>query len=42
MGVWSGYAFLYTPLKKRTIYNTAIGAVIGALPPLIGSFAQLG
>ena len=42
MSVWSGYAFLYTPLKQRTSYNTAVGALVGALPPLIGSFAQLG
>lgn len=31
-----GYVFLYTPLKTRTSLSTAIGAVPGALPPLLG------
>lgn len=30
------YLFAYTPLKRRTVHNTLIGAVPGALPPLIG------
>lgn len=30
------YAILYTPLKPRTTFNTLIGAVCGAIPPLIG------
>jgi protoheme IX farnesyltransferase len=30
------YLFLYTPLKRVTTLNTAIGAVPGALPPLMG------
>ena len=30
------YVFVYTPLKKRTTLNTLIGAVPGALPPVIG------
>lgn len=30
------YVFLYTPLKRRTPLNTLIGAVPGALPPVIG------
>src|SRR6266849_10437481 len=30
------YVFLYTPLKRVTWLNTAIGAVPGALPPLMG------
>jgi protoheme IX farnesyltransferase len=30
------YVFVYTPLKQRTPLNTLIGAVPGALPPLIG------
>lgn len=31
-----GYVLLYTPLKTRTSASTAIGAVPGALPPLMG------
>ncbi len=30
------YLFVYTPLKRRTTLNTAIGAIPGALPPLMG------
>jgi protoheme IX farnesyltransferase len=30
------YVFLYTPLKARTTLNTLVGAVPGALPPVIG------
>ncbi len=30
------YVLIYTPLKKRTPLNTLLGAVPGALPPLIG------
>src|SRR5262249_12288098 len=30
------YVFIYTPLKPRTPLNTLVGAVPGALPPLIG------
>ena len=31
-----GYVFIYTPLKTRTSASTAIGALPGALPPLMG------
>ncbi len=31
-----GYVLLYTPLKTRTSASTAIGAIPGALPPLMG------
>jgi len=31
-----GYVLLYTPLKTRTSASTAIGALPGALPPLMG------
>lgn len=30
------YLFLYTPLKQRTWWSTTVGAVPGAMPPLIG------
>ena len=30
------YVFLYTPLKRRTTLNTIVGAIPGALPPMIG------
>jgi protoheme IX farnesyltransferase len=31
-----GYVLMYTPLKLRTTASTAIGAVPGAMPPLMG------
>jgi heme o synthase len=31
-----GYVLLYTPLKTRTTISTAIGAIPGAMPPLMG------
>ena len=33
---WLVYVWIYTPLKSRTTANTAVGAVSGALPVLIG------
>ncbi len=36
------YAFVYTPLKQLTAWNTAVGAVPGALPPVIGWYAARG
>src|SRR6185295_14452516 len=37
-----GYLFLYTPSKRRTPLCTAIGAIPGAVPPLIGWAAAQG
>jgi protoheme IX farnesyltransferase len=37
-----GYVFVYTPLKRHTSLNTLIGAVPGALPPVIGWVAVRG
>jgi heme o synthase len=33
---WFLYVWVYTPLKSRTSANTAVGAVAGALPVLMG------
>lgn len=38
----ASYLFLYTPLKRVTTLNTAIGAIPGALPPLLGWVAARG
>ncbi len=37
-----GYLFLYTPAKRRTSLCTVIGAIPGAVPPLIGWAAARG
>jgi protoheme IX farnesyltransferase len=36
------YVFLYTPLKRVTVLNTLVGAIPGALPPLMGWTAATG
>lgn len=36
LATWGSYLFLYTPLKTRTSLNTLMGAIPGALPPVIG------
>ena len=35
------YVFIYTPMKRRTSANTLVGAIPGALPPLIGWVAEV-
>jgi protoheme IX farnesyltransferase len=39
---WLVYLFCYTPLKRRTSLSTLVGAVPGALPPVIGWAAARG
>lgn len=36
------YLFVYTPMKKWTAFNTLVGAIPGAIPPLIGFAAGRG
>lgn len=38
----ASYLFVYTPLKRKTTLNTVIGAIPGALPPLMGWTAVTG
>jgi protoheme IX farnesyltransferase len=36
------YVMVYTPLKPRTVLNTLVGTIPGALPPMIGAAAASG
>ena len=36
------YAFVYTPMKRFSIYNTWVGSAVGAIPPLMGWVAATG
>ncbi len=38
----AAYALVYTPLKRLSTLNTAVGAIPGAMPPLIGFVAVAG
>eukprot|EP00347_Sterkiella_histriomuscorum_P010315 403376775 len=40
--VWFSYLQIYLPMKQYSAWNTFFGAIVGALPPLIGTMAQLG
>ncbi|RMF71888.1 MAG: protoheme IX farnesyltransferase [Acidobacteria bacterium] len=42
LGVVLLYVLVYTPLKPRSTLNTLVGAVCGALPPLMGWTAATG
>src|SRR5207244_13560864 len=39
---WLSYLLFYTPLKARTSLSTVVGALPGALPPVIGWAAARG
>ena len=36
---WVIYVFAYTPLKRRSIWQTPVGAAAGAMPALLGAAA---
>ncbi|PGH12507.1 protoheme IX farnesyltransferase [Helicocarpus griseus UAMH5409] len=36
------YAFVYTPLKRISVINTWVGAIVGGIPPLMGWTAAAG
>mmetsp|Transcript_17964 Transcript_17964/g.29141 ORF Transcript_17964/g.29141 Transcript_17964/m.29141 type:complete len:448 (-) Transcript_17964:3122-4465(-) len=36
------YSCVYTPMKQMSIYNTWVGALVGAIPPLMGYAAATG
>ena len=36
------YLFVYTPMKQRTWWSTTVGAIPGAMPPMIGYAAAAG
>jgi len=38
----ASYLFLYTPMKQRTWWSTTVGAIPGAMPPIIGFAAASG
>jgi len=42
LATFVSYAFIYTPLNRVTSLSTIVGAVPGALPPLIGWAAAKG
>lgn len=42
LGTLAAYALVYTPLKRYSSLNTAVGAIPGAMPPLLGFVAAAG
>lgn len=36
------YAFVYTPMKRIHVINTWVGAIVGAIPPMMGWVAAAG
>jgi len=42
LAVFGSYLFIYTPLKTRSSLSTAVGAIPGAIPPLMGWAAARG
>lgn len=36
VATYMSYLFVYTPLKRRTTWNTLVGCIPGAIPPLMG------
>ena len=40
--IWFSYLTIYLPMKQKSEYNTLVGAIVGAMPPFIGTFAQTG
>ena len=36
------YALVYTPMKRKSVLNTWVGSVVGAIPPLMGYAAATG
>ena len=34
--IFAMYVFMYTPMKRHNPSNTALGAIVGALPPYLG------
>lgn len=42
LGTFTSYVLVYTPLKRTTTFNTVVGAIPGAMPPLLGYTALAG
>src|SRR3569833_4717519 len=40
--IWFSYLCIYIPMKQTSPKNTFVGAIVGSLPPFIGTMAQTG